>query len=362
MRVFYKIFVADFYRVHFGFFLFVTLILFGAGDPGQLLAFHTGVIYVILTNFFALIITICLWFVYLLKSLFFIRGKLKEEAQQFLCYSFSSLSKTARITYWFTTMVLINMPILLYAIICTVTGFYSKNVIIALLLIMAMIAFISAGSCVADRCFYRRITVQTAKENKFDFANILPINYLFIGIKYLPAEQKLAYGICKLFSYLLIVGMYHIFHDLQNNVALAAIIVTSFVIAHIVLLFAQFRFEYQSLAILRNLPYACNFRFYATLKRNFLLFIPEIIWLFSRFKIFESSILALYMLSLSIFLYQSISLVGLKLDSFVKFAFFLFLLLVIIIPFGYLTVISIILFCSAWAIFKLKTNHINHSS
>ncbi|MFC6098974.1 hypothetical protein [Olivibacter domesticus] len=355
MLVFYKIFVADFYRVHFGFFLFVTLILFGAGDPGQLLAFHTGVIYAILTNSFPLTITICLWFVYLLKSLLFIREKLKEEAQQFLCYSFSSLSKTARMTYWFTTMVLINMPILLYAITCALVGFYSKNIIIALLLIIVIIAFISAGSFVADRFFYRRITVQTAKENKFYFANTLPISYLFIGMKYLLAEQKLAYGICKLFSYLLIIGMYHIFHDLQNNVALAAIIVTSFVIAHVVLLFAQFRFEYQSLAILRNLPYTDNFRFYAALKRNFLLFIPEVIWLFSRFKFFESGILALYMLSLSIFLYQSISLVGLKLDSFVKFTFFLFLFLVIIIPIGYLAVISIILLCTAWAIFKLKT-------
>lgn len=355
MLVFYKIFVADFYRVHFGFFLFVTLILFGAGDPSQLLAFHTEVIYAILTNSFALIITICLWFIYLLKSLLFIREKLKEEAQQFLCYSFSSLSKTVRMTYWFTTMVLINMPILLYAIVCALIGFYSKNVIIALLVITVMMAFISAGSFVADRFFYRRITVQTAKENKFYFANALPISYLFIGMKYLLAEQKLAYGICKLFSYLLIIGMYHIFHDLQNNVALAAIIVTSFVIAHIVLLFAQFRFEYQSLAILRNLPYTDNFRFYAALKRNFLMFIPEVIWLFSRFKFFESGILALYMLSLSIFLYQSISLVGLKLESFVKFAFFLFLFLVIIIPIGYLAVISIILLCSAWAIFKLKT-------
>src|SRR5688500_2975735 len=97
MRILYKIFVVDFYRVHFGFFLFTALILFGVGNPGQLLTFHIGVIHAILTNFFALIITIGFWLLYLLKSLFFIRGKLKEEAQQFLFYSFSSFSRTTRI-------------------------------------------------------------------------------------------------------------------------------------------------------------------------------------------------------------------------------------------------------------------------
>lgn len=354
MQILYKIFVVDFYRVHFGFFLFTALILFGIGDPGQLLTFHIGVIHTILTNFFALIITIGFWLLYLLKSLFFISGKLKEETQQFLFYSFSSFNKVTRVIYWFFLLVLVNMPILLYAIICTAMGFYTKNIIIALSLILAILTFISVGALMVDRFFYKKMVVQAVQRNKLNLADNLPITYTTIGVKYLLAEQKLAYGICKLCSYLLIAGMYHIFHDLQDNIALAAIIVSSLATAHIVLLFGQFRFESQSLALLRNLPYTANFRFYATLKGNFLLFIPEIIWLFFRFEIFASSILVLYMLSLSIFLYQSISLVGLKLVSYVKFTFFLFLLLIIIIPFGYLTITSILLLFGAWVIFRLK--------
>jgi hypothetical protein len=359
MRILYKIFVVDFYRVHFGFFLFIALILFGVGNPGQLLTFHIGVIHAILTNFFALIITIGLWLLYLLKSLFFIRGKLKEEAQQFLFYSFSSFNKTTRILYWFFTLVLLNIPILLYAIICTVVGFYTRNIIIALLLMLIILTFISVGSFLMDRFFYKRMTTQAVQSSNYGLIDRLPITYTFIGIKYLLAQQKLVYGICKLCSYLLIVAMYHVFHDLQENIALAAIIVTSLATAHIVLLFGQFRFESQSLTLLRNLPYTYNFRFYATLKRNCLLFIPEIIWLFLRFEIFASSILIMYMLSLSIFLYQSTSLVGLKLVSYVKLTFFLFLLLVIMIPFGYLTITSILLLFSAWVIFRLKLNRIS---
>lgn len=359
MRILYKIFVVDFYRVHFGFFLFTALILFGVGNPGQLLTFHLGVIHAILTNSFALITTMVFWLLYLLKSLFFIREKLKEEAQQFLFYSFSSFNKITRITCWFFTLALLNIPILLYAIICTIVGFYTRNIVIALLLMLVMLTFISVGSFLMDRFFYKRMTTQTVQSNNYGLIDSLPITYTFIGIKYLLAEQKLVYGICKLCSYLLIVAMYHIFHDLQDNIALAAIIVTSLATAHIVLLFGQFRFESQSLALLRNLPYTYNFRFYATLKRNFLLFIPEIIWLFFRFEIFASSILIIYMLSLSIFLYQSISLVGLKLVSYVKFTFFFFLLLVITLPLGYLTITSILLFFCAWVIFRLKPKGIS---
>lgn len=361
MRIFYKIFVLDFYRVHFGFFLFMAFILFGAGDPGQLLTFHAGIIQAILTNFFTLTIMSCLWLAYFLKSMFFIKGKLDEEAQQFLFYSFSSLKKIERLTTWLATLTIINLPIALYASVCIITGLCFGNVFNAILIAFIMLSLLLVGSIAIDTYFFKRMTKRSTK-GTLDFAGSLPISYTLIGIKYLLAEQKLVYAICKLFSYLMIVGMYRIFHDLQDNIALAAIIVTCLVTAHIVFLFGQFRFEYQLLNMLRNLPYANNFRFYTALKRNFLVFLPEISWLLLRFGIAESSILILYMLALSLFLYHCIFLVGLNLESFVKFTFFLFIILVVIIPFGYLTMLSLFLLCFAWLIFRLKNNHTSFSS
>ena len=99
-------------------------------------------------------------------------------------------------------------------------------------------------------------------------------------------------------------------------------IILAMVIAHIMLIYQELKFNLQFLSFSYNFPYSITKLFVGFTLNYVVLMIPEIIWIFSFFKFTQAFILIVWALSLMHLFRSLLYAIGLKMKTFIKFIFY----------------------------------------
>lgn len=352
-HIFQKLFVLQFYRAHMGLFLFTALLLFGIVAPSQLIPLHISLSILACSSTWMALALLLLWGFYLLKCIAFIKKKLLEDSSSFLYHSATALDGKKLVNAWFGVLLMMGIPLGGYILLCLITGIYHGYVAVPLAMIVLMAILYLLALKHIDKQFK-----QHQKTAQHFFMLRLPgkwgKSYLFLGIRHLLSEQKLAFCISKLLSYLLVMGMFHVFHDLQDSMRMATLAIVAIVLANSMVLMGQFSFEQQSLAFMRNLPYGTWRKWFAILGRICLILLPEIAWIYARYPLADASLLACFLISFTLLVYHLLYFTGNNVDRFVKSLFFLFMAMVVIVPFGYTIALIAIFLLMCILVYKFK--------
>lgn len=120
-----KLFVARFYAINTGFFLFLFLLLFGVVQGGALISYHLSLMEFILSSPTSTIIAFAIWLAYNYKCLAFIHSIIRNPANHFLnclqCHR-----KRTLVFLIAATHLLLYLPVLLYSACVFVLGVHKQ--------------------------------------------------------------------------------------------------------------------------------------------------------------------------------------------------------------------------------------------
>ncbi|WP_028297429.1 hypothetical protein [Olivibacter sitiensis] len=351
--VFKKIFVLPFYQAHVGMFLFAALLLFGLVDPSQLLPLHISLSVMLCSNWWAAIGLLVFWGLYLLKAVTFIKKKMREKNSAFLYYSAYCLSSRTRIALWSYVLLYISLPLGGYILLCMITAVAYGYIAQPLCIVFAStLAFFSTVKYV-DRSFTNQ---RNSGNRHFEIILLQKMDnsHLFLGIRHLVDQQKIAFLTSKVLSYFLVVGMFHAFSDVQDNIRMATLVMVLLALANSMVLFGQYRFEQYELAFMRNLPFGSVKRWLLIPGRITIILLPEITWLYIRYDVVQASLLVIFLLCASLLVYHFAILSDNETDAYIKLLAYFFLSMIFVVPFGYITVVSLIFLVTSLVIYSFK--------
>lgn len=351
--VFKKLFVLPFYQAHIGMFLFTALLLFGLIDPSQLVPLHISLSVLLCSNWLAAIGLMVFWGLYLLKGVTFAKKKMREKNSAFLYYSAYCLSRRTRIALWSYVLLFICLPLGGYILLCMITAMAHGYLAQPLCIVFASTLTFYPAIKYADRSFANQRS-SSNRQLAVDFLQKLDNSYLFLGIRHLIDQQKMAFIVSKALSYLLVAGMYHVFSDVQDNIRMATLVMVLLALANSMVLFGQYRFEQYELAFMRNLPFGSVKRWLVIPGRVVIILLPEITWLYVRYDPVQASLLVIFLLCASLLVYHFAMLSDNETDAYIKLLAYFFLSMIFVVPFGYIMVVSLIFTVTSLIIYRFK--------
>ena len=258
-----KIFVDGFYRIHAGMLIFIFVILIsyclfintlGTVRPEQIDFWQFFFTISIVSNPVILTFYLMGSSLYAYKSLKYVLSQLALPQQEFLYYSFNSSTKKQQFLAWCTVHTYIFIPVLCYTMyamaIGLVFGFYLIS--IGILLFQALLIIVTAYICLKESnrllesnqpSWLIRVSQKWSKP-------------VFLLYSFQVFNQfKLAYLLTKLLSWILISSVFLVFADLKDSARLLMLIISSIVVAHVVLIYQEKIFNDRYLSFLPNFPF-----------------------------------------------------------------------------------------------------------
>lgn len=340
--IFLKIFSLNFYRQHAGLFLFTFLILIGAVEPGQLVIYHYSLILGISTSKTLLALVCGFWLLYYTKALFYILKEIDQPENAFLFYSATKFGTLHQFRAWLVVILVNSFPVLLYAVVTALIavklGYFGNA---WLIFGFNAICCLSSGYC-ALKHSNRFIAV---KNRLISTSKIVKSQRIYlINIFRVFHDLKVSFLITKGLSYFFIIGLFLLFKDVSNDVRVAAIIVLASGTSHSFLVLEMRKFEEIYCKIFRNFGYSKSIRFGCVLFTYAVLLLPESIWLFARFNVFEYIPLSLFLLSIPVLFHSLTLVIGFNVKLYLKSVFGIFIILFLLIMFKllYLTILAIL--------------------
>jgi len=315
-----RVLVNHFYKANAGFFAFLFFLLFGM--PNSVADFHLALINGIIKSNSFLFVAFALWTLYNLKCINYTSKYLKEEKQNVL-FTLNSLPVYACWLYMVYVQVMIYMPVLLYALAIVIVAIQKHYYSSALYVVLFNIA-----SLLLPAIFY--LNNLQKKQGFILLKGPLLRIYLSKSLPLIPLfflwhQRKEMLLVTKFFSFLalsLFIKLYEPDHYDIRPLLLCCMVCAT---AHSAIIFEVREFEEQYLSFSRNLPFAYIKRFAQLLLMNFILLLPELLFLWKgyplHFNIPDYFQLLLMMISL-LCLFYSVLLTGdILMDAYVKIVF-----------------------------------------
>ena len=305
-----------------------------------------------------MILVFVLWLIYTIKSIHYVSGQIFAVNQQFLFYSSNSLSQEEQFKSWFRMQFVILLPLTGYGLIAIVAGLVCHYYLasIAILLYLLLLALLSAG-------LYTKLVNRLMDGSNQSFLLKMiskwhkPFSSIFIY--HVFDKMKATYIITKILSWLVIIGVFSLFADVQHDVRVAGIAMLAIITAHTNLIYQEHVFEGQYFTLSRNLPYSYSARFLNFAKTYLILLLPEAIWLFSRFNPFIAFELLLFGLSAAMFFHCLLYTIDLNMDKYLQWVLALFIVLFWIIMYRLIWVLIPLNLVVAYLIFYRKYYFVN---
>jgi hypothetical protein len=350
----YKIFVKSFFKAHTGFFVFLFVSVFSYFFFIQVLNPHltpeqiTEHNLILSLNFLStpimMLAVFIVWFVYMIKSINFIKAQVSAPENNFLLYSISAFDQFTHFRSWFIVQSVIFFPVIVYGAFTIVLGIiyhYYLVPLVSVLYIFLLTTF-SAYQYVRYINFhntgYRRSLLlrMTATWRK-------PLFSLFLYE--MGDKMKLLVVITKAISAMIIAAYLHFFTDNFYDPRLPWIIVSGIITAHAIIIFQSHRF-YNQISFVRNFPQTKVSILIQLALQYTLILLPESIWLFNQFTFGSAVSLFVFMVSGVLLFRGYLFRKGPEMVHYLQFVLALFVLSFIAILFGvliWLVVINMLL-------------------
>ncbi|MCF0059163.1 hypothetical protein [Dyadobacter sp. CY356] len=289
-RILIRTFAAGFYKVHAGLLLtlFVTLFInfFFTNvlnqthlNQEQILLNNLKLVLTSVSNPVAMGVLFLIWLGYTLKSCQYVAAQLLLIQYQFLFYSTNAMSLRKQFQTWFVVQTVISIPILLLGIFAVGVGFSFDYYFIPLIIPFYLLILIS-GSAIFYTKLLNNLSEKTATSSIPELIKNLPKPLYSLFFYQIVYRFKLTYGITKVISTILIIGMYALFRDHPDDIRIAGISILAVIAAHSVLIYESNEFERSYLSFSRNFPLTRTVLYFQFAALYGLMILPEIILIF----------------------------------------------------------------------------------
>jgi hypothetical protein len=362
-----KIFVDGFYRTHAGMLVFVFVMLIsyclfintlGTVMPDQIDFWQFFFTISLVSNPLIMVFYLVASSLYAYKSLKYVLNQMALPQQEFLHYSFTSLPKKHQFLAWCGVQAYIFIPVWCYTfytiVIGLVFGYYLIS--IAILIFQLLLILGSAYVCLKES---NRL-MESSKPNWLIRMSRKWNKPVFLLYSFQVFNQsKLAYLLTKMLSWVLILSVYMLFSDLEDNFRLLMLITSCIIVAHVVLIYQEKIFNDSYLSFLPNFPFSGSKVFFGFCLNYLILLLPEMCWIFTRFGILTSLKLIFYAFS-AILLFRNLLLLnGVVVKGFLISVFCLFFLFYVFIMFGLGLMLIPLNIIVAWLVFR--RNNLNNN-
>lgn len=344
-RVLIKIMVKGFYQAHTGLLLSLFILVF-------INFFYTSVLNQthliqeqIVLNALKLVLTtvseplgvillFSLWLFYSLKSGQYVARRLNEMDAHFLFYSSNAFSQANQLVSWSIVQLIISLPIISLGVFAMIIGFVYGHWIVPLLIPIYLAALI-----IGNALFYMHLINSTVTKPI--------ISYKVRGLKRWPKplfslfvyevvhKKRVTYLVTKCISAICIVLLLSVFPDAHTDIRLFGLIGLCISLTHSRLIYESSVFESVYLRFARNFAYSHWQRYVQQWALYSLLLLPEITLFFMLSAWSWGLLCALLTISLLLLFRALLYSLGQRMDLYVRVVFGLFLVVLLLILFGF---------------------------
>ncbi|SHM19261.1 hypothetical protein [Mucilaginibacter sp. OK098] len=345
-----KIFASGFYRAHAGILCVGFFVMFGMVEPGQLLNYHKTLMLTLVSSPLMMVVVFACWLIYTIKSWHYVIGQITAVNQQFLFYSSNAFTKNRQFKSWFYLQLVLLLPISVYGAIAAGVGLAHHYYLIPLAIIAYL--FLLAGlSAILYHGTVNKLVDGSTQGWMLTLSSKWRKPWFSLFIYHVFDQHKITWLVTKALSYLLITGFFLLFADVAHDIRVAGIALLAVVVAHVKLIFEERSFEEKWLSFTRNLPYS-RVRLFGSFAGVYLiLMFPESIWLFSRFNPLIAFELLLAGISIAMLFHCLLYYIGLDMEKYMLWIFFLFVVIFWLILFKLLLVLVVLNLVVSFGVF-----------
>lgn len=351
-KVLIRTFAVGFYKVHAGLLLtlFVTLFInfFFTNvlnqthlNQEQILLNNLKLVLTSVSNPVAMGVLFIFWLAYTMKSCQYVASQLTLNQYQFLFYSSNALSLRKQFQTWFLVQTVISIPILVLGLFAVGVGFAFDYFLIPLFIPVYLIVLLSGSALYYTRILNNLI----ARKPAFyvpDLIKNFPKPFFSLFLYQIIYRFKLTYGISKLISAILVIGMYALFRDNANDIRIAGVSMLGVIAAHTVLIYQSNEFERSYLTFARNFPFTKSELYVQFAALYLLLILPEIILFFCLDTPFVAARIAMLGVGNSLLFRTILCWRNQKMGAYLKIVFGLFILSSLCLMFGGLSWLTVL--------------------
>lgn len=349
-NIFLKIFASGFYRAHAGILCVGFFVMFGMVEPGQLFNYHKTLMLTFVSSPLMMGVVFAAWFIYTLKTWHYIVGQIGAVNQHFLFYSSNAFTKGRQFKSWFFVQNMVLLPISVYGIIAAGVGLAHHYYIIPLAIICYLF-LLAALSAVLYQGTVNKLVDGSKQGWLLTFSSKWRKPWFSLFIYNVFDQHKVTWLVTKALSYLLITGFFLLFADVAHDIRVAGIALLAVVVAHVKLIFEERSFEEKWLSFTRNLPYSRVRLFTSFAGVYLILMFPESIWLFSRFNPLIAFELLLTGISIAMLFHCLLYYIGLDMEKYMLWIFFLFVAIFWLILFKLLLLVVVLNLVVSFGVF-----------
>lgn len=343
-RVLIRTFAIGFYRVHAGLLLtlFVTLFInfFFTNvlnqthlNKEQILLNNLKLVLTSVSNPVAMGVLFMIWLGYTVKSCQYVAAQLMLSQYQFLLYSSNALSLREQFQTWFIVQSVISIPVLVPGFFAVGVGFAFDYFFIPLIIPLYFILLLS-GSALYYTILINNVSEKTFKYYLPDLIIQFPKPVFSLFLYQIFLRFKLTFLITKVISTVLIIAMFVLFPDNENDIRVAGVSILGAIGAHTVLIYQSNEFERYYLSFLRNFPFTKLRIYFQFTVLYFLLILPEISLFFYLNHFLIALRISLLGLSCAILFRIILYRRNQKIGEYLKTIFALFIFSSLIVMFG----------------------------
>lgn len=322
MKVLNTVWVKKFYERHALLLFFVFYIMFGMVEPGQIISYHKGLIYGMLSSWMFIVIVLAIWSLYIIKAVLFLEECIALPQNTFL-RNISLLSRRRQLLLYAYATVLCYAPVLLYSLFILFNALEQGWLLqlTAVTVFHLSVIFFSAWRI---RYIFNSSQPAVIRWPSFRWPFRILFPFFYLGL--LVDRFKIMWLMTKVSSLLMLIGFLQIPLD-QYEPRLALLGTTLAMFAHANIVFEWKRFDDRFLFFSRTLPIPAFKRLIVVASAAVALFLPELVlFVFQRVELVDILFSALLFVSFFQFLYASLYKSGQNIDLFMQRVLWYFLL------------------------------------
>ena len=345
-KILLKTLAASFYKVHAGLLLTLFVVIFinffftsvlnqTHLTKDEILLHNLKLALTSVSSPVAMAVLFTIWLAYTIKSCKYVASQLVLMQYQFLFYSSNAMSARKQFGSWLIVQSVISIPIIALGLFAVVVGFVFNYYFIPVIIPVYLLLLIAASA------WYYTVTINNLIEKKTKSDELRAIKNwpkpLFSLFLYqIIYRIKLTYGITKIISAIIIIGMNALFHDKGMEVRIAGMSILAIVISHSVLFYQSNEFEITYLRFSRNFPHSKVKILIHFILLYFLLILPETIWLFFMYDPFIGLQVSILGLSIALLIRSVLYGLSREMGRYLQIVFGVLILIALGIMFGWM--------------------------
>ncbi len=343
-RVLVKTVANGFYRQHTGLLLSLFIIIFinffytnvlnqTHLTPDQIIENALKLALTTVSEPVGVLLLFGLFLLYTVKAWRYVAGRLQAVDMQFLYYSSNALPRRQQVRSWAVVQLVIALPLVLLGGYAMLVGLAFGYWLVPLLIPVYLL-----GLNMVSAAYYTRLLNNTAvgpdKTSHLPWLRRWPKPFFSLFLYEIIARKRIAYGITKVLSLVIIAGFFSVLPDSHADARLLAMISLCIALAHVILIYQASEFELFYLRFARNLPYR-HWQSYGQQAALFsLLLLPEIGWLLTAGKFSQGLVGVLLLLSVLLLFRTLLYPIGQHINHYLRVVFGLFILFILLNLFG----------------------------